>query len=986
MNSDSAKLSAFVAYVHKHLKGHERPEAQIFCDRLFQAFGHAGAIEAGGAFEAALRYGKRTKFLDLLWSPRVLLEMKTRGEKLENHYRQAFEYWLHLVPHRPSYVILCNFDEFWVYDLNRQLDEPMDRIRLDELPARYTALNFLFPKQEDPVFKNNWVEVTEVAARRIGAVFSSLVDRGEDRMQAQRFVLQCVVSLFSEDIDLLPRDLFTKLIADCQRGASSYDLLGELFRQMNNPKQARAGRFCQVPYFNGGLFALIDPIELNKEELVLLAEATSQNWSKVKPSIFGNMFEGTMDATERHSFGGHYTSEADIQQVVLPTVIRPWRQRLEQAKGVKDLVELREDLLKFRVLDPACGSGNFLYVAYRELKRVEMDLLDKLSAAAGKKKIEGMASSLVSAKQFFGIDINHFAVDLAKVTLMLGKKLAIDEARQRLEATQQELPFEAEKPIPLENLDQTIKRGDALFCEWPKVDAIIGNPPFQSKNKLQQILEPKEIGRIRDKYPGVPGRADYCVYWFRRAHDELPVNGSAGLVGTNTIRENYSREGGLDYIVSHGGTITEAVSSQPWSGDAVVHVSIVNWIKGDSLGDKKLVVVKEGRSGEPLEREVFLQKKINSSLSPRTDVSGAKRLATNATSKACYQGQTHGHEGFLLQPDEAAAMLSSSSKNSDVIFPFLTADEMIGEKTSQPTRYVIDFSGRDLLAAKAYELPFAKIEKLVLPTRKEAARNEKNRNAAALEANPKAKVNSHHANFLKTWWRLSYSRDAMMKAMERLSRYIACGRVTKRPIFEFLETGIHPNDALAVFPLSDDYSFGILQSGIHWAWFVARCSTLKGDFRYTSDTVFDTFPWPQMATAGEVGVVARAGIKLRNLRRQVMKDNNWSLRELYRTLELPGANPLREAQTELDSAVKRAYKMPESADVLGFLLELNATLADREARTLHVVPPGLPPVIDDPAPYISTDCVQSPAAPVPKPKRKAAKSVMPQPEERRRPG
>jgi hypothetical protein len=163
-----------------------------------------------------------------------------------------------------------------------------------------------------------------------------------------------------------------------------------------------------------------------------------------------------------------------------------------------------------------------------------------------------------------------------------------------------------------------------------------------------------------------------------------------------------------------------------------------------------------------------------------------------------------------------------------------------------------------------------------------------------------------------------------------------------------------------VFPFADDYSFGILQSGIHWAWFTARCSTLKGDFRYTSDTVFDTFPWPQAPTLAQARKVADAAVFLRELRRKVMAENNWSLRELYRSLELPGQNPLRVAHTELDAAVRTAYGMKAREDPLAFLLALNAVAAERETRGEPVTAPGLPACVTEPASFCTTDCIQPP--------------------------
>lgn len=205
----------------------------------------------------------------------------------------------------------------------------------------------------------------------------------------------------------------------------------------------------------------------------------------------------------------------------------------------------------------------------------------------------------------------------------------------------------------------------------------------------------------------------------------------------------------------------------------------------------------------------------------------------------------------------------------------------------------------------------------------------------------------------------------MIGRIMSIPRYIVCGQVTKRPIFEFIGNTIHPNAALIVFPFADDYSFGILQSGIHWAWFTAKCSTLTERFRYTSDTVFDTFPWPQDPSESNVRNVAKAAIKLRALRRKVMAENEWSLRDLYRTLELEGDNPLREAHAALDAAVRSAYGMKDAEDPLAFLLALNEAMSVGELWKRQPVGPGLPPIIKNPDQLITDDCVHPDPLPAP---------------------
>lgn len=267
-------LQEFVSYA-KRLRGDEKGEAQLFCDRLFRAFGHGGIIEANGALEARIKFSStgRTKFADCLWSPPgqpgVLIEMKKKSVRnLETTFTQARDYWIEMNPEKvigpgaqkPRYVILCNFERFLIYrDLSL-----VDDITLDQFIDRASAFNFLLPEAKDPIFKHNSVDISEDVARTIGEVFKHLIfELKEDRTVAQRFLLQCVLALFSEDFELLPRDMFTELIRDCQRGQSSYDLMGGLFRQMASKTPARGGRFREVKYFNGGLFETVEPLELD---------------------------------------------------------------------------------------------------------------------------------------------------------------------------------------------------------------------------------------------------------------------------------------------------------------------------------------------------------------------------------------------------------------------------------------------------------------------------------------------------------------------------------------------------------------------------------------------------------------------------------------------------------------------------------------------------------------------------------------------------
>jgi transposase-like protein/methylase of polypeptide subunit release factors len=394
-----------------------------------------------------------------------------------------------------------------------------------------------------------------------------------------------LIALFAEDIDLLPRYFVSELLEECTTPADTYDLLGGLFEAMNLNPPAGGGRFKGVRYFNGGLFLEPARLELTDTELVLLREAAKDDWSKVQPEIFGTLFEHSISnpkalVDERRAFGIHFTRPVEIMKIVQPTIIEPWTEQIEGARTLTRLHELLDRLHHFSVLDPACGCGNFLYIAYRALKRLEARIYERIDAEFPSRAEPGQVRlSFLSAQNFHGLDINPLAVEIAKVAMMVARKLAIDELHI------------AEQPLPLDNLDRNFLVADALVtpdgqpANWPRADVIIGNPPFIGAKMLKPERGPDYINAVRRAYPEVPGMADYCVYWFRKAHDHLPpctaadpVAGRAGLVGTQNIRNNQSRVGGLDYI-ARTGTIIEAVENQPWSGEANVHVSIANWVK-----------------------------------------------------------------------------------------------------------------------------------------------------------------------------------------------------------------------------------------------------------------------------------------------------------------------------------------------------------------------------------------------------------------------
>lgn len=957
-------IEEFVSFVKNDLTGDERGQAQTFCDRLFRAYGQRGIFEAQGKLEARIKIAdtNTTNYIDCLWSPPgkdgVLIEMKKKEIKdLESHLKQARDYWDNLKPsidigpgcRKPRYVILCNFERFVIYDEFNKVDE----VTIDELPERYICMSFL--EGNTPIFNNNTESISKEAANLIGELYQYLTfEKNEDVTRTQHFILQCVLALFSEDIELLPKGFFTQILQDCLDGkANPYDEIGNLFRQMASERPARGGKYKDIRYFNGGLFDDVDPIDLDKHCLKVLKEAADKDWTNINPSIFGALFEGTMRSNERHKYGAHFTNEQDMMRVITPTIIRPWKEKIAKAKTIEELKEVRRQMGKYHVLDPACGCGNFLFVAYREMKELECQIIDRLFEFPSTNNKTFPFGSVISTKQFFGIDVQSMAVELAKMTMMIAKELCEFNYQKRI--SKHGSSFNFDSTLPLDNMDNNILCQDALLEEWPQFDVVIGNPPYQSKNKMIEELGAAYVDSIRQKFPDVPRRADFCVYWFRKTHELMKEGQYAGLVGTNTIRQNYSRMGGLDYIVENGGTILDSVSTEVWSGDAAVYVSIATWKKGEEKRKKTLTFQVGDSKDSPYED--YELDEINSALS-LSDVTKAKKLRCNSQSTACYQGQTHGNKYFLLTKEEAKEYLKDK-KNEQVIHPYLIGEELLGQYQSQPQRYVIDFRKvKDVFEVAAHKDLYEHIHKYVYPLFKEKADKEIERNDEAKKIKPDYREKKDHQNAFKTWYKLFRSRDKLMNIIESMSRYIVCSCVTKRPIFEFISNEIHPNAALQAFPLDDDYSFGILQSSIHWEWFVARCSTLKGDWRYTSDTVFDSFPWPQNPTKKQIEEVAKQAKALRDKRNEMMKKHHYTLRQLYRIMDDTPENPVSEIQILLDNAVKDAYGMRHDADILQFLLDLNGKVFEKEQNGEKVQGPGLTDKIKDKSKLVSDDGVK----------------------------
>lgn len=896
--ADQQALNDFARWVAS-CSGNEKQEARTFIEKLMRAWGWDDSTEAEVCFEERVTKGGAgggIGYADALIKGKVLIEMKSRGEHLGDHSGQLQRYWFNLTP-KPTYAVLCNFEEFWVYDFNQLVDEPVDAFPTEKIADRWPALAFLSKEPEQVLFGNNQVEVTEKQAEAMGGLFYELKGQAAKaeaftELQAQRFVLQCVLCMFAEDRGMLPNRQFSLALEACrEKKESTYDVLSGLFTEMNTPGVTPGGRFQGTPYFNGGLFAEIPRIELAPSQLDLLVDSAREDWKSVRPSIFGNIFEASSNQARRHSLGQHFTSEPDILKVVRPTIIEPWEERIEVAKNIGELEAVLFALQQFRVLDPACGSGNFLYMGYNALKDLEAKVLKVIQERrrSGEKR-QQPSFGFVTTNQFYGLDTDAFAVELARVTLMIARKVAHD----RLGLTEQELP--------LDNLDKNIVQADALFDEWPEADAIIGNPPFVAVKNKRLELGDEYVEKLFARYPEHRD-TDLCAPWFTIAQDRLKDDGRAGLVATNSICQGKNRRAALDYINKHGGHIVNAVSSQPWSGDAKVFVSIVNWTKKVP----SIYIL----DGEPV-------KTINSSL--RAEIDATQSCTLKANKQHSFVGVQPNSKNFYLSPGEARRWIEEDGCYLEVVRPFKTADDLTDNPGGVSSRWIIDFADRALEELDGYPRAFEQVSRLVKPER----------------------ANNRERVLREKWWRFKRTNSDLRFAIGRIEEYICFPRHSKWVIPLFVTTESLPGDSTTVVALEDLYVMGIVTSSIHRTWVFAQKSTIKGDTRYTHTTCFNTFPFPQLVTAQHAEAIRQAMAELNDYRNQWMTEKQSGITDLYNRYYEEPTSKLSQLHRALDAQVLKAYEWSADEDLLSNLLDLNLELAEREAEGQEVVGPWDP--------------------------------------------
>jgi hypothetical protein len=705
-------------------------------------------------------------------------------------------------------------------------------IALQELtnPRRLQLLKWAFSEPDRLRPARTRQGLTEQAAGEFAELARRLRVRGNDPQVVAHFVNRLVFCMFANRTGLLPEGLFDQMLSRCKRRpARSADYVGQLFGAMAN-SDGEVG-FVAVPWFNGGLFEDATALPLEDPDLDLLIRVAGLDWAEIDPSILGTLFERGLDPDKRSQLGAHYTDRTKIEMLIDPVIRRPlvaeWaaaRAKIEAAlampvargrravAGITAAQELYHGFLerlgKFRVLDPACGSGNFLYLSLQALKDLEHEAGVEAESLGLQREFPQ-----VGPETMLGIEINPYAAELARVSIWIG----------HIQWTRRHGYAAPSNPV-LQALD-TIECRDAILtpdgkvAEWPKADVIVGNPPFLGDKAMLGVLGGDYTKRLRQAYKQYLSAAvDIVCYWFESARLAV-VNGvthRAGLVATQAIRKGANRAV-LESIFGST-TVYDVWEDEPWTVEgAGVRVSLICF-SSDSVS-----MVKR-RNGIPAD-VIF------------GDLSGGTSDLTLATPlhenrDICFIGAMK--KAKLEVPEVLAkswlepAGNPNGKSNLEILFPWVNGDDIVGRPVF---RWIIDFGDRSESMASEYVEPFSYVTVHVKPVRtKSSALSER-----------------------RYWWRLARRAPLMLAATRSMKRFIGTPRLAKHRVFVWLAAPTIPDGQVVVVARDDDVSFGILQSRYHEVWSL-RMMSRHGDGidggrpRYTSNMTFETFPFPEHLT------------------------------------------------------------------------------------------------------------------------------------------
>lgn len=877
-------------------------------------------------------------FADVWRKEHFVWEYKAPGANLSKAFDQILYYRDDL--ENPPLLIVSDIKSIAIRTNFNNTPPATHEISIDDLadPAKFEILRFAFfsPQRLRPAVTVD--EVSVLAADNFASLAGQLERRGTDPRRTAHFLVQVLFCLFAEDVGLLERKLFTELLEHCVIFPDEFpEQMQALFLKM---REGGNHVFRRIPRFNGGLFSNIDALSLTKDELRILVSASKLDWGSISPAIIGTLFERSLDPGQRRRLGAHYTSREDIERVVEPVLMEPLRKRWasvrEEALTLKEhwevaqtqrerskrrslfvrkLTDFQHELTGISILDPACGSGNFLYVALAMLHDLEYEI-SRFGANNG---ITAMLP-MVSPTQLHGLEVNPYARELAQVVVWIGH---IQWMRANGFGLKLDPVIDSIETIDIRDaLIRFDESGGATEVPWPNADFVIGNPPFLGAKRMRAELGDRYTDAIHQVFAHrLPSFSDLVCYFFEKARAQVAAGNAkrVGLLATSSIRGGANRVV-LDRI-KQTGDIFMAWDDQPWILDgASVHISIVGF--------------DDGTQAEKTLNGTFVPT-ITSALRSGVDFSVARPLREN--SGVCYVGvQLSGP--FIIPGDIARTMLAEPENpngrpNSDVVKPMINGLDIARRPRDQ---WVIDFGvNRSEQDAALYEAPFEFVKANVKPMRSKSRSQQRD----------------------PRWWLFLWPRSEMRAAISNLERYLVTPTVSKHRIFSWVPAGTIANHAVVVFARNDDYFFGVMHSRAHEIWSLRMGTSLEDRPRYTPSTCFESFPFPwkrQVERPNDdcVMAIALAAKQLNALREAWLNPPDGSPETLKNRTLTNLYNQrfawLDHAHAKLDRAVWDAYgwtgadpDTDSDEEILERLLSLNVERATRRFELDDVVIGGL---------------------------------------------
>jgi len=910
-NEIKARAAAFVLdWKDKAPSAREEADAQSFQIEFFNIFGVDRKKVA--VFENKVKlYRDRqglfadsassSGYIDLLWKGHILIEMKSPGKDLEKAFEQAKGYALALDKKDfPEAILICDFVNFHYYNLLE--DGKRYRFQLAQLPEHIELFGDLAGYREIDPFKS-WDPVNIEAAVKMGELHNRLREIGYSDHQLELYLVRLMFCLFADDTGIFePPNLFNRYIMErtAEDGSDLAMHLQRIFEVLNEPKDQRLQnideQLNQYPYVNGQLFnETIKTAAFDRPMRDTLIECCTLDWSKISPAIFGAMFQSVMNDDERHDIGAHYTSEENILKVIRPLFLDGLREEFAKIKKLSPrsqrerLVKFHDKLASLKFLDPSCGCGNFLVISYRELRLLELEVLELLLGAD--RYFDVGTQIKLNVNQFYGIEIEEFPAQIAQVALWLVDHQMNLLVRERF--------GEYFARIPLTTAP-SIHHANAMTIDWESVISkielsyILGNPPFLGS----RVMSKRQKSEVVSVFSGVKdnGNLDYVTCWYKRAAEYIQgTEIEVAFVSTNSICQGLQVPIlWVDLMNRHDVKINFAHQTFKWNNEARGKAAVYCVIVGFGLADRsaKKIYQYATVTGEPAET---LARQVNAYLVDADNIFIERRTSPLCDVPEMKFGSMAADGGHLLfSPQEKVAFLQKEPGAEPWFRRIVGSDEFINNK-ERWCLWLVDLTPAELRKLKSVKNRVSKV-KIV---REESAR-------------------PFLADIPHLFAQIAQPKEGNYIVVPQVSsekrKFIPMG---------FLSTETIASNLVNIIPNATMYHFGVLTSTMHMAWTRYVCGRLEMRYRYSKDIVYNNFPWPTPTEKQKTEIEKVAG----NVLDARAKFPNSSLADLYDPVAMPLA--LAKAHQKLDKAVEASYgrTFDDDGQRVAFLFELYQKLA-----------------------------------------------------------